>query len=111
MIGFSSKLMVTSLVVIFNTNMFSVILGRQFPASVVGNYTQASKWNNMGWLLINNMLSGIAQPVLAKTDDEPERQKRIFRKLLRFTAFISFPAMLGLALVSHEFIVILLGKR
>ena len=111
MIGFSSKLMVTSLVVIFNTNMFSVILGRKFPASVVGNYTQASKWNNMGWSLINNMLSGIAQPVLAKTDDEPERQKRIFRKLLRFTAFVSFPAMLGLALVSHEFIVILLGEK
>ena len=111
MIGFSSKLIVTSLVVIFNTNMFSVILGRKFPASVVGNYTQANKWNNMGWLLINNMLSGIAQPVLAKTDDEPERQKRIFRKLLRFTAFVSFPAMLGLALVSHEFIVILLGEK
>ena len=111
MIGFSSKLIVTSLVIIVNTNVFSVILGRLYSPHVVGNYTQANKWNYMGWSLINNMLQGIAQPVFAKTDQEVERQRNIFRKLLRFTAFVSFPLMLGLALVAKEFIVILLGEK
>lgn len=111
MFGFSSKLIVTNIVVIINTNVFSVILGRLYSAHVVGNYTQANKWNYMGWSLISNMLGGIAQPVFAKTNDEQERQKKIFRKLLRFTAFVSFPAMFGLALVSREFIVILLGEK
>ena len=111
MIGFSSKLIVTNIVIIINTNVFSVILGRLYSPHVVGNYTQANKWNYMGWSLINNMLQGIAQPVFAKTDQEKERQKNIFRKLLRFTAFVSFPLMFGLALVAREFIVILLGKK
>lgn len=111
MIGFSSKLIVTNIVVIVNTNVFSVILGRLYSPHVVGNYTQANKWNYMGWSLINNMLQGISQPVFAKTDQEKERQKNIFRKLLRFTAFVSFPLMLGLALVAREFIVILLGEK
>ena len=111
MIGFSSKLIITNIVVIINTNVFSVILGRLYSAHVVGNYTQANKWNYMGWSLINNMLSGISQPVFAKTDEDAARQKQIFRKLLRFTAFVSFPAMLGLALVAREFIVILLGEK
>ena len=111
MIGFSSKLIVTNIVIIINTNVFSVILGRLYSPRVVGNYTQANKWNYMGWSLINNMLQGIAQPVFAKTDQEKERQKNIFRKLLRFTAFVSFPLMLGLALVAKEFIVILLGEK
>jgi O-antigen/teichoic acid export membrane protein len=111
MFGFSSKLIITNIVVIINTNVFSVILGRLYSAHVVGNYTQANKWNYMGWSLISNILGGIAQPVFAKTNDEQERQKQIFRKLLRFTAFVSFPAMFGLALVSREFIVILLGEK
>jgi O-antigen/teichoic acid export membrane protein len=111
MIGFSSKLILTNIVIMINTNVFSVILGRLYSPHVVGNYTQANKWNYMGWSLINNMLNGISQPVFAKTDQEKERQKNIFRKLLRFTAFVSFPLMLGLALVAKEFIVILLGEK
>ncbi len=111
MIGFSSKLIVTNIVIIINTNVFSVILGRLYSPHIVGNYTQANKWNYMGWSLISNMLQGIAQPVFAKTDEDKERQRNIFRKLLRFTAFVSFPLMLGLALVAKEFIVILLGEK
>lgn len=111
MIGFSSKLIITNIIVIVNNNVFSVILGKMYTAHVVGNYTQANKWNSMGWSLINNMLYGIAQPVFAKTDSDVERQKNIFRKLMRFTAFVSFPAMLGLGLVAKEFIVILLTEK
>ncbi len=111
MFGFSSKLIITNIVIIINTNIFSVILGRLYSPQIVGNYTQANKWNYMGWSLINNMLNGISQPVFAKTDSDKERQRNIFRKLLRFTAFVSFPLMLGLALVAQEFIVILLGEK
>jgi len=77
----------------------------------VGNYTQANKWNNMGSSFVCSMVGGIAQPVFAKIDDDPLRQKRVFRKLLRFTAFAAFPAMFGLALVAKEFIVILLTDK
>jgi O-antigen/teichoic acid export membrane protein len=35
----------------------------------------------------------------------------VFRKLLRFTAFLSFPAMFGLALVSREFILLTIGAQ
>ena len=56
----------------------------------------------MGQLFISGMINGVAQPVLTKVSDDLERQKRVFRKMLRFTAFVSFPAMLGLGIVSEE---------
>ena len=65
----------------------------------------------MGHSLITNMLYSIAQPVLTKTENDVERQKQVFRKLLRFTAFISFPAMFTLSLISQEFIVILITEK
>lgn len=52
------------------------------------------------------MINGVAQPVLAKISEDTDRQQRVFRKMLRFTAFISFPAMLGLGIIAEELIVI-----
>ena len=111
MIGFSSKLIITSIFNTINGNIFPILLGKLYSAREVGNYTQANKWNNMGSTLVGSMVGGIAQPVFAKVDDDANRQKRVFRKLLRFTAFVSFPAMFGLALVAKEFIVILLTEK
>jgi len=111
LLGFSSKLIVTNIVTAANTNILSVLLGRYYKAAEVGDFTQANKWNTMGHSLITNMLYSVAQPVLTKTDDDRQRQKNVFRKLLRFTAFVSFPLMLGLALVSEEFIVILITDK
>lgn len=111
MIGFSSKLIVTNMFNVINANIFPILLGKLYTPREVGNYTQANKWNNMGSTLVGSMVGAIAQPVFAKTDGDTVRQKRVFRKLLRFTAFVSFPAMLGLALVAKEFIVILLTEK
>lgn len=60
----------------------------------------------MGHSLITGMVSGVAQPVLTEVANDAGRQRNVFRKMLRFTAFISFPAMFGLALIAHELIVI-----
>lgn len=111
MIGYSSKLIITNIFNVVNGNIFSVIFGKIYTPREVGNYTQANKWNYMGTSFISSMLWGVLQPVFAKTEEDTERQKRILRKLLRFTAFVSFPAMFGLALVAKEFIVILLGEK
>ena len=110
-IGYSSKLIITSVFNVININIFPVILGKIYTPHEVGNFTQAKKWNDMGITFLGGMFSGILQPIFAKTEDDTERQKRVFRKLLRFTAFIGFPAMFGLALVSKEFIVILLTEK
>lgn len=111
MFSFSSKLIITNIFNIINGNIFSVLLGKMYSVHEVGNYTQANKWNNMGSSFVSGMLGGIAQPVFSKTEGDKERQKKVFRKLMRFAALISFPAMFGLAFVSNEFIVILLTEK
>lgn len=111
LLGFSNRLIVTNIFTAVNSNFLPVLLGRFYTAPQVGDFTQASKWNTMGFSLVTNMLYSIAQPVFSKTDDDRQRQKHVFRKLLRFTAFISFPLMLTLALVSEEFIVVLITDK
>ena len=111
MFGFSNKLLITSIFNIINNNLFSVLLGKFYNENEVGNYTQANKWNGMGHTTVTGMINSIAQPVLTGISDDVTRQLAVFRKLLRFTAFISFPAMLGLSLVSKELILIAITDK
>jgi O-antigen/teichoic acid export membrane protein len=77
----------------------------------VGYFTQANKWNQMGHSTVTGMVNSVAQPVLAGVSDDLERQRRVFRKMLRFTAFLAFPAMFGLSLVAPELITLTITEK
>lgn len=111
MFRFSCKLLVTNIFNHINNNVFSVILGKFYTARDTGFYNQASKWNLMGYSFVSGMVNGIAQPVMAQVADDRERLMRVFRKMLRFTAFLSFPAMFGLSLIAPELIIITITDK
>lgn len=111
MLPFSIKQLTVSVFTQFNNNIFSVLLGRFYGMRPTGFYTQGNKWTSMGSGILTGMLTGVGQPVLRQTVDDPERLRRVFRRLLRFTALLSFPAMFGLALVSREVIVLLITDK
>lgn len=110
--SFSVKLLLTNIVNQVNNNIFSAILGRHYTPADVGYYTQGNKWDDMGAQTINGMSGSIAQPAFAEVGrNDHERLRRVLRSLLRFTAFISFPALFGLALIANELIVITIGTK
>ena len=111
MFGFSVKMLVTNIFNALNNNIFSILFGRFYNGDMVGIYNQANKWNTMGSQTITGMVQSVAQPMFVEVGDDVSRQRQVFRKMLRFTCFVSFPAMLGLALVSTDFIVILLTDK
>ena len=111
MFRFSVKILFTNIINTLSQNLLTFIFGHLFHITTVGNYSQANKWNAMANSTISNTLGQVAQTVLVSVEDERDREVRVFRKMLRFTAFLSFPALFGLALVSHEFILFLLKDK
>ena len=111
MFAFSSKMLITNIFIGVNNNIFSLVLGKIYTKHEVGTYNQANKWNTMGASTITGMVQGVAQPTFVQVGDDPERLRRAFSKMLRFTCFVSFPVMLGLSLVAPEFIVVLIGEK
>ena len=111
MFVFSYKVLITTVLTTINNNVLTVVFGRLFPAASVGDFTQANKWNTMANQLVSNTVAQVAQPVLTRINDDHERQRRVFGKMLRFTAFMAFPAMFGLALVAPQFILSAIGEQ
>jgi O-antigen/teichoic acid export membrane protein len=80
---------------------------------VVGNFFQAFKWDMMAYQMVGGTIEQVAQPVLVslRDDEDEQREVRVFRKMLRFTSLMAFPAMFGLALVADEFILATIGPK
>ncbi len=118
MAPFAVKILVTKIINTVSGNVLTVIFGRLFPIAQVGNYSQAYKWDTMANSLVSNTVGQIAQAVLVEATDgdnvaenKDERQLRVYRKMIRFTCFLSMPLMFGLALVGREFILLTIGER
>lgn len=111
MFPFSVKILITTIINTINNNVLTFIFGNLFPMKTVGNFSQAMKWDTMAYTTISGTIEQVAQPVLAEITDDRDRERRVFRKMLRFTAFLSFPALFGMALVAKEFILVTITDR
>lgn len=111
MFGFAVNILFTNIINTLSGQILTFIFGRLFTISQVGNFSQANKWNTQAHTFVSGTLSQVVQTVLVSVNEDQERQKRVFRKLMRFTSLLAFPVMLGLALVSREFILIALGEK
>lgn len=111
MFRFSCKILATAITTHINNNILNILLGRYFSVQDAGSYNQAYQWNFKCFSLVQGMVNIVAQPVLVDLNGDQGRQLQAFRKMMRFTAFISFPLLFGLALVAKEFIVLALTEK
>ncbi len=109
--SFSWKILLTSITNIVNINVLNILLGRFYGDRQTGVYHQAYQWNTKASSLVQNMVSQVAQPVLVDLRSDGERQLKALRKLMRFTAFVSFPLMFGFAIAAREFIVLAITEK
>ena len=111
MFPFSCKIMFSAIFTQVNNQILNILLGRFFTPKDAGNYNQAYQWDYKCFNLLQGMVQTVAQPVFVDLKSDGERQLRAMRKLIRFTAFLSFPLLFGFGMVSHEFIVTAIGEK
>ena len=111
MFPFSVKILVTTIINTINNNVLTFIFGNLFPMKTVGNFSQAMKWDTMAYTTISGTIEQVAQPILVEIADDKDRELRVFRKMMRFTAFLVFPCLFGLSLVAEEFILVTISAK
>lgn len=91
---FSSSMLNT-----FFLTVYSFVVGAFYSIKSLGVYSQADKWSKMGTASLSQVLTASFVPLLSRFQDNAGEFRRYVRKINRFTAFILFPAMTGLAVV------------
>lgn len=109
--GFGSKLLLSGLINTIYQNIYYIIIGRFYASSLLGQYTRAEQFNTIFSTNLTTVVQRVSYPVLSSIQEEPERLREAYRKVIRTTMLISFACMLGLAAVAKPLILILIGVK
>ena len=111
MFAFSSNILLANILNVLFLNIYSAIIGRLYSSRELGYYSQANKWSDMGVTTLYGIIQNSTYTLFSAIQSNPERLLRSYRKSMKLTAFITFPALLALALTARPFILILLGDK
>ena len=109
MFGFGSKLLLSGLIDTIYKNIYYLIIGRFYTASQLGQYTRAEQFNVIFSSNLTSVVQRVSYPVLSSIQDESERLREAYRKVIKTTMLLTFSCMLGLAAIAKPLIIILIG--
>ena len=102
--GFGSKLLLSGLLNTIYLNLYSLVIGKFYSATNVGYYNRAYTLAQFPSTNLVQIMSRAIYPILCELQNEEERLKQSLLSYLRYSCFIVFPLMVGLATLSNPFI-------
>lgn len=109
--GYGSKLLASGLIHAAYTNMYPLVIGKQFHASDLGYVARAQGFNEMAAGTINSVLSNVAFPVLSKVQNDDNHLLEVYEKYIKLSAFAICPIILFLCGIAKPLILLLLTEK
>ncbi|VEP13840.1 putative polysaccharide transport protein [Hyella patelloides LEGE 07179] len=94
-----------------NSRSDDLLIGYFLGPVALGYYTVAYRLLMVMLQLFTSVTSKVALPVFSKLQQEPERLRPIFYKLILLTSCVSFPSFLVVAVLAPELVIIVFGKQ
>ena len=109
--AFGSKLMVSGLIDMIWKNIYYFVIGRFYTTATLGQYTRAEQFNTIFSSNLTAVVQRVSYPVLSSIQEDSERLKQAYRRVIKTTMLVTFACMLGLAAVARPLILILIGEK
>lgn len=109
--GFGSKLLASGLLDRIYANIYPIIIGKFYSAADLGQYTRAKGYANLPSQTLTGVLQQVTFPVLSQIQEDIKRLGNSYRRMLRFTVFIVFPIMIGMAVLAHPLVIALVTDK
>lgn len=111
MAPFSLRLMSTDIIAAVYNNIAQMFIGKMYNASTLGYFNQAQKLKELPVVSAVQSIQSVTYPALAGIRHDEAKFAESYRKILMITAFVMFPAMVGMIAVSENMFALLLGER
>lgn len=109
--GFGWKLLVSGLIDTVWREIYQVVIGKCYSAATLGQYTRAHHFSSIFSSNLSTIIQRVSFPVLSAIQDDKERLKEGYRRVIKVTMLVTFVLMLGLAAVSKPMIQVLVGEQ
>jgi len=94
-----------------NSNIDYILIGSMFGTKSLGYYTLAYNLIIRPSSLINPVITKVAFPVFSRMQNETNRLKRGYLKVLQLLSTVNFPMMAGLAVIAPIAVPMIFGEQ
>ncbi len=108
---FGSRIMLSGVLHLLYTNLYTVIIGRYFAPAAVGLYNRATTISALPSSNISTIVDRALYPVLCRDQGDREAAAQTLLQHLRMVCFVVFPVMVGISLMAAPLVEVLLGER
>ena len=109
--GFGSKLLASGLIDTIYNNIYPIIIGKKFSAADLGQYTRADGYANLPATTVTGVLGRVTFPLLCQIQNDDARLQSTYRQLIRLSAYVVFPIMIGLAALAKPLIIFMITAK
>lgn len=111
LIGFSKWMFMSNIAFYVNNRGDDLIVGRMLGAGPLGLYTLAYEVSNLPLTEMVAPINRVLLPGFSKIANDAEQLRHYFLRVFAAVALISVPAAVGIALLSHDITLVVLGRK
>lgn len=109
--NFGYKLTLSGVLDIVFTNMYQIVIGRFFSASIVGYYTRANQLMMMPVGNVSTALNKVAFPLFAEIQNDEDRLRSAYKKIMLLVLFIINPIIILMLVLAEPLTVFLFTEK
>lgn len=109
--SFGWKLLASSLLDTVWREIYQVVIGKYYTPAALGQYTRAQQFASICSSNLNSVVQRVSFPVLSSVQDDKERLKNGYKRIIKVSMLITFTLMLGLAAVAKPLVLALIGEQ
>ena len=109
--SFGWKLLASSVIGSLTNDLYNAVIGKCFTPQALGYYTRARHFSGIFSTNISTIVNKVSFPVLSTIQDDRQRLKSAYRRLIKVTMLPTFVLMLGMAAVAKPMILVLIGEK
>ncbi len=104
LIGYGARILGTNLLITGFQELRSLIIGKKYSSSDLAFYNKGAQFPSLIVSNLNSSISAVLFPKMANEQNEIDRVKATMKRSIRFSAYITFPMLLGFAAVAEPFV-------
>ena len=109
--AFGSRLLASRLIDTAWQEIYQVVIGKCYSPATLGLYTRAKQFADLCSSNLTSVVQRVSYPVLSSIQDDRQRLKGAYQRVIKTTMLPTFVLMLGMAACADSMIYVLIGEQ
>lgn len=109
--SFGWKMLVSTLIDTIWKEIYQVVVGKCYSPATLGLYTRAKQFSQLFSSNLTSIIQRVSYPVLSSIQDDRDRLREAYKRVIKTTMLPTFVLMYGMAAVAKSMVIVLIGEK